>query len=139
MARYGAALVGHAALLGVFFWWLGIPDAKPSQVAMSAGTALAWVAAVLLLERFLFRGAKWSKALSSPRFWAAVALFAASLVVARLLIFWIPAMPGLGWQLFSVTLRFGLAWALINAAWLGIAWQAAPPPSQDRLAPVTAE
>jgi hypothetical protein len=124
------AVPGHLVLLGVFFWWTGIPDATRSQVLLSAAAAIAWLAAFVILQRKIFEGAKW-EAVRQPKLWAAIVLFAASLIAANLIANWLPNVAGLGWQLASMALRFGLAWLLINAAWCAIAWQAGLPPSED--------
>ena len=130
MRRMLWAVPGHAVLLGVFFWWTGIPDATRSQVLLSSAVAVAWLVAFAFVQRKIFRDSKWA-ALGKPKFYAAVALLAASLVAANLIANWLPNVTGLGWQLASVVLRFGLAWLLINAAWCAIAWQASLPPSED--------
>lgn len=128
------AVPGHLALLGVFFWWTGIPDATRTQVLLSLAVAVVWLAAFALLQRKIFAGAR-RDALTRPKLWAAIALFVASLVAANLITNWIPNVSGLAWQLTSVVLRFGLAWLLINTAWCAIAWQASlPPAEQDPLA-----
>lgn len=128
------AVPGHLLLLGVFFRWTGIADATRSQVLLSAIVAIAWLAAFAFLQWKIFAGAK-RGALTRPKFWAAIALFVSSLVAANLITNWIPNVTGLGWQFLSMTLRFTLAWLLINTAWCSIAWQASlPPAEQDRLA-----
>ncbi len=124
------AVTGHTLLLGVFFWWTGISDETKSQVALGAVVAVIWLAAFALLQTRIFREANIA-ALSNPKFWAAVALFAGTLVAAGLIVHWIPNVPGLGWQLTSAGLRFSLAWLLLNAAWCGLAWQASLPPAQN--------
>lgn len=125
------AWIGHLILLGAFFWWTGFSDATKTSVAITTVVAILWIAAFLWLQKLIFAGAQWSKALARPRFWGAVILFIASLVVAKLITGWIPSISGLGWQLFSFTLRFALAWTLINATWAGIAWQTTLPPTED--------
>lgn len=132
------AVPGHLALLGVFFWWTGIPDATRGQVWLSALVALAWFAAFAFLQREIFHGATWAAA-GRPKFWAAVVLFAASCVAAKLIANWLPNVAGLGWQLTSMILRFGLAWLLVNAAWCAIAWQAGLPPAEDGRLPVSGD
>lgn len=124
------AVPGHLVLFGVFFWWTGIPDATRGQVLLSAIAAIAWLAGFAFLQHKIFANAK-SEAFSRPKFWAAIALFASSLVAANLIASWIPTVTGLGWQLASMILRFGLAWLLINTAWCAIAWQASLPPTED--------
>lgn len=133
------AWIGHLILLGVFFWWTGFSDASKLSVAMSIVVALVWIGVFFWLQKRIFAGALWSEALFRPRFWGAVILFVASLAVAKLLVGWIPNVSGLGSQLFSFTLRFGLAWTLINATWVGIAWQTTLPPVGNGLSPKPGE
>ncbi len=134
--RFLLAGAGNLALLAVFFWWTGLSDASTPVVALSIVVAVVWIAAFLLLQRRIFAGADFNRAVARPRFWLAIVLFAACLSVAWLLVMWIPNLPGLGWQLWSAGLRLALAWALINAGWCAIAWQAALPPSEDGAAAV---
>jgi hypothetical protein len=134
MPRMLWAVPGHLVLLSVFFWWTGFSDASRSQVLLSVAVAILWFAAFAFLQWKIFAGAKW-EAVARPKFWAAIALFAASLVAANLIVHWIPNITGLGWQLASIVLRFSLAWLLVNTAWCSIAWQASlPPPEQSTLA-----
>lgn len=125
------AVPGHLVLLGVFFWWTGIPDATRGQVLLSATVAAVWLAAFAFLQSRIFAGSK-RQALKRPKFWAAMALFLSSLAAANHMVHWIPNVSGLGWQLSSMILRFALAWLLINTAWCAIAWQASLPPEQER-------
>lgn len=125
------AWFGHLVLLAVFFWWTGISDATRLNVALSFVIAVLWLVAFFWVQKKIFVGAQWGKALLRPRFWGSVILFIASLAVAKLMIGWIPEIHGTGWQLFSFILRFGLAWTLVNATWTGIAWQTTLPPSVD--------
>lgn len=127
------AWIGHLILLFGFFWWTGLSDASKTSVGISIVSAVIWIAAFFWLQKQIFAGARWSESLFRPRFWGAVILFIASLAVAKLLVGWIPNVSGLGSQLFSFTLRFGLAWTLINATWVGIAWQTTLPPTVDGL------
>jgi hypothetical protein len=135
--RFLWAALGHAFLLGLFFWWTGLGDDSQGKVILSALAALVWILAFAWLQSRVFQGARWPSAFAAPRFWAALAFFAAAATVARLLVLWIPNVPGVGWQLFSLTMRFGLAWALVNAAWVGVAWQATLPEPEDGLAPMS--
>jgi hypothetical protein len=134
--RFLLSSAGHFVLLLIFFWWAGLSDANKATVALSIAVAILWLAAFLVLQRRIFAGARWAEAIRSPRFWGAIVLFIATIVIARMLVYWIPNVPGLAWQLISAFLRFGLAWTLLNAAWCGIAWQATLPPAENRLAPV---
>ena len=138
--KFAAAFLGHLLFLGVFFWWTGISDDSKGSVALGIAVGVIWFIAILLFEIWLFRGARWATAFQRPRFWAAVALVVASVVMARALtVTWIPNVPGLAWQLTSFVLRFGLAWTLLNAAWIHLARQAGAPPAEDGLAPAAGQ
>jgi len=138
--KFAAAFLGHLLFLAIFFWWTGMSDDSKGSVALGIAVGVIWLIAILLFEIWLFRGARWGAAFQRPRFWAAVALVAASVVMAKALtVTWIPNVPGLSWQLTSFVLRFGLAWTLLNAAWVHLARQAGAPPAEDRLAPAASQ
>lgn len=138
--KFAAAFLGHLLFLAIFFWWTGMSDDSKGSVALGIAVGVIWLIAILLFEIWLFRGARWGAAFQRPRFWAAVALVAASVVMAKALtVTWIPNVPGLSWQLTSFVLRFGLAWTLLNAAWVHLAGQAGAPPAEDRLAPAASQ
>lgn len=138
--KFAVSFLGHLVFWGVFFWWTGIGDDSKGGVALSVAVAIVWGLALLAFELWLFRGARWVAAFQQPRFWAAVVLVVASAAIARvLMVTWIPNVPGLAWQLVSFVLRFGLAWILLNAAWIHLARQAGAPPLEDRLAPVAGQ
>ena len=138
--KFAAAFLGHLLFLAIFFWWTGISDDSKGSVALGIAVGVIWFIAILLFEIWLFRGARWGSAFQRPRFWAAVALVGASVVMAKALTAtWIPNVPGLAWQLTSLVLRFGLAWTLLNAAWVHLARQAGAPPAEDRLAPAASQ
>jgi hypothetical protein len=63
MKSYLIQWFGWLALLGLFYWWLGIPEARVAQLALSAGLALlilagAWLLMALAFDDNLAR-AKW--------------------------------------------------------------------------------
>ena len=134
--RFLWAAGGHAVLGAAFFWWTSLGLATPREVARSAAVALVWLFGLVAVEAQVFQGARWRSALRRSRFWWAALLVLGSLAAARAMVTWIPNVPGVGWQLTSAGLRFGLAWLLVHAAWAGLGWQATDPPVEDLLSPV---
>jgi hypothetical protein len=131
--------VGHALLLGTFFYWTGISDSTMEQFGISALIFAGWLLALLLLERWLFRAARWRAAMARRDFWLSILLFAAMCVTSNLVVHWVPNVPGVAWQLTSFALRFGLSWLALNALWINVARQASLPPIEDNVATVPGE
>ena len=83
--KFAGAFLGHLVLLGAFFWWTGIGDDTRGQVALSVAVAVLWLIALLALEWWLFRGARWRTAVQRGTFWTALVYVLASAAVARLI------------------------------------------------------
>jgi hypothetical protein len=122
------AMAIHAVLLAVFYWWLGIGDDAAWKLGMTVFVAIVWIAALVLFERWLFRG----RALDFRRLGA----FALACLLAWALLRWAPNVAGAGPQLLSFFLRLGLAWAALNWTWVQIGRQSGAPKPHDGLAAV---
>jgi hypothetical protein len=128
--RFAVIWAGHLLLLIGFFWWTGTSDSTGSRLLWSAAAGGGLLVIGVALEGWVFRDAQ-RAALRRRTFWLSVLFVAASLATGRLIVNWVPNVAGLGWQLLSFTLRFGLAWTLVSAAWWNLARQAALPPADD--------
>lgn len=136
--RFAAIWFGHLALIVAFFQWTGTLDDRPSRLLSSLAIFLGMLAVTVVFEGYVFRNAR-RAALRSRGFWLAALFVVSSVVVARLIVNWVPNVSGIGWQLLSFVLRFGLAWTLVSAAWWNLARQAALPPTENSPASVIAD
>lgn len=131
LRRWLIACVVHLAFGDAFFWWAGIGDDTTGKLALSGGTALAWVIGLAWFERWLFRGAALGGGSFAIRLLGLLGVAALGWYGTH----WVPKVSGLALQIASFLLRFGGAWLLLNAAWLnlGVWRQSVAPIPEDRL------
>jgi len=122
-----APLIGAAAVvvwLSLFYLWLGLPlgGLIGLIVVVVGGMALAGALGVLVQQSLTLYRVEYGKAarlLTAGEFWiAGLAFLLFGLAVPYGLIYWAPALPGLGMQAASAAVRFTVALLLFVTMWL---------------------
>jgi hypothetical protein len=131
LRRWLIACVVHLIFVAAFFWWTGIGDDTTVKLALSAGAAVFWVAALAWFERWLFSGSRLGGSSFAIRLLGLVGVAALGWYATH----WVPKVSGLALQSASFLLRWSGAWLLLNAAWLnlGVWGQAGAPVVEDGL------
>lgn len=112
--------VGIAAILGILYWWTGLPEGTGLQVAISFGLLFASLAAFGFLARRGIRNFRQLPPLGTLAWLAALGYFLVALRTAYSLVWWVPEVQGFTAQAFSMTARFGLAYLAVTAGWTGL-------------------
>ena len=114
-------IAGLAALGGLWYWWLGIAETTSGRTLLSLAGLVALLAGVwMLVRRGRSRLADAAETGSMGVTFTALLLLAMSLAAAYYLIWWVPEFKGMGSQMASVALRFGLAFGLVATFWANL-------------------
>ncbi len=111
---------GIAAILGVLYWWTGLPEATGLQVALSFAVLLVSIAAFVLLARRGIRALRPASPLGIPGWIGVILAFLMGLRFVTWIVWWVPETGSFGAQAASMVLRFGLGYFVAVAAWAGL-------------------
>lgn len=111
--------VGIAAVLGLFYYWTGMPEGSGGEVALSA---LLLVAALVIFALLARRGLLQLRSATPAKLpWPAhLVLFPMALGFAYWIVWWVPVLSSFGAQASSMVLRFAAGYLVVVAGWLGL-------------------